>query len=487
MSHVRLAAASAASAVAVTLAAGCVEPTVDTVVAWVESVDDGSGRDVQIYDRGRRYSVRLQPDEAGSELENYALVVDPRGRGVAQSGGRRVAYAGLRDTRQPVLSNALFGGAQPSPNFAFTRNGDGLLRAPGGTTAVRYAFMPTSSSVAGMETLLEPPDGVSTGQFALISATAAPVFVWVEHQGSPTRASGRISAFAYPSDVDAGGLEVDGITELGTGQLYATPPALVSDLQATDGWCPHRTCVAPDGRGVIAPAAGRCRFWTWRWTDEPAPSGEVVPIEVVIEDGCPEDPRAIPSLFAAIDVDLAVLDDGDRVYLADLSAGRMTSAPKLWDNAGSIRFGEDGRTVVLVSDDSRMVRIDADGPRIISGDAIPCAGPPSNARISPNGYWMARVCLGDGTFAPISQALIIRVSPLGAETFISVPMEVVGIDDEGSVLMYSRSDSGEPRGLFVLDDDGGVTRIDALEPEPDDIGNGAGGTVFFAIQAFPPG
>lgn len=484
MSHVRLAAASAASAVSATLLLGCVEPTVDTVVAWVESVDDGSGRDVQIYDRGRRYAVRLEPDEAGSDLGNYGLAVDPRGVGVAQAGGRRLAYTGLTDTRQPVLTNALFGGAQPSPEFAFTRNGDGLLRAPGGTTAVRYAFMPTSSLLAGMESLLEPPDGVGTGQFELISAAGAPVFAWVEHQGSPSRASGRITAYGYPSDVNPDGLRVEAITELGTGVVFAAPPPLVSDLQITDAWCPHRTCMAPDGRGIITPAAGRCRFWSWNWGDEAGLNGDVPPREVVIEDGCPADPRTIPSLFAAIDVDLAVLDDGDRVYLADLSAGRMTSAPKLWDNAGSVRLGADGRTVVLVSDDSRVVRIDADGPRVISGDAIPCAGPPSNARISPSGLWMARVCLGDGTFAPVEQALIIRVSPLGAETFISVPMEVLGVDDGGNVLLYSRSESGEPRGLFVLDDDGGVTRIDALEPEPDDVDNGAGTTVFFAVQTF---
>ncbi len=484
MSHVRLAVAGATSAIAATLLCGCVEPTVDTVVAWVESVDDGSGRDVQIYERGRRYAVRLEPDEAGSELGNYGLAVDPRGSGVAQAGGRRLSYTGLTDTRQPVLTNALFGGAQPSSSFAFTRNGDGLLRAPGGTTAVRYAFMPTSSSSAGVESLLEPPDGVGTGQFELISATGAPVFVWAEYQGSPSRASGRIAAYAYPSDVNPSALRVDDVTELGTGQLYSGPPPLVSDLQITDFWCPHRTCVAPDGRGVIAPAAGRCRFLSWQWADEAGPNGDVPPREIVIEEGCPADPRTIPSLFAAIDVDLAVLDDGDRVYLADLSARRMTSAPKLWENAGSVRFGEDGRTAVLVSDDSRMVRIDADGPRVISGDAIPCAGPPSNARISPSGLWMARVCLGDGTFAPVEQALIIRVSPLGAETFISVPMEVLGVDDGGNVLLYSRSESGEPRGLFVLDDDGGVTRIDALEPEPDDVHNGAGSIVFFAVQAF---
>lgn len=486
MSHVRLVAPSAGTAFAAILASsGCVEPTVDTVVAWVESVDDGSGRDVQVYERGRRYAVRLVPDIAGSDLQIYGLAVDPRGRGVAQAGDRRLSYVGFEDSRQPVLTNALFGGAEPSARFAFTRSGDALLRAPGGVTAARYAFMPTSSAHAGEAVLLEPPDGLMTGQFELISAADAPVFVWVEYQGSPSRASGRVAAFAYPSDVNPEALQVDEVTALATGQVYAAALPLISDLQLGAGWCPHRTCVAPDGRGVIAPA-GRCSFWSWRWADEPGPGGEVAPEQIVIEDGCPEEPRPSPSLYAALDVDLAVLDDGDRLYLADLSARRMTSAPKLWDNAGRARFGAGGRSLTLVSDDSRVVYVDADGPRVISGDSIPCAGPPSNPRVSPSGLWMARVCLGDGTFAPASQALIIRVSPLGVETFISVPMEVLGVDDGGNVLLNSQSDAREPRGLFVLDDDGGVTRIDALEPEPQEVRDGAGNNVFFAVQNFVP-
>lgn len=485
MSHVPLAAMSAASAIAAILS-GCVEPSVELVAAWVESVDDGSGRDVQIYDRGRRFAVRLQPEVNGSDLERFGMAVDARGRGVALAGKRRTAFVGLRDTRQPVLTSEVLGGAPLSSRFAFTRSGDALLRAADGTTATRYAFMPTSSSGAGVQTLLEPPDPLATGAFELISASAAPVLYWVEYLGLPTRASGRITAFGYPSDVDPSGLQFSEITELGSGQISAGPPDLVSDLQAPDTWCPHRTCVSPDGRGVIAPAPGRCRFWRWAWGDEPGPSGEIAPKEVVIEDGCPEDPRPVPSLFAALDVDLAVLDDGDRVYLADLSAKTMRSAPKLWDNPGSIRLAEGGRAIVLVSDDSRVVRIDADGPRVISADALPCAGPPSNARTSPSGMWITRVCLGDGTFASSAQALIIRISPLGVETFVSVPMDVIGIDDGGNILMYSRSDAGEPRGLFVLEDDGGVTRIDALEPEPDLVPGVDGNEIYFSVAAVRP-
>lgn len=485
MSVGKVAALSAASAIAALLG-GCVEPTVDRVVAWVDSVDDGRGRPVQVYDRGRRYALQLEPEIAGADVENLGIAVDAWGNGVALAGERRVAYVGLRDTRQPVLTSAPLGGAAVDVRFGMLRNGDALLRSPAGSTVERYAFMPTSSFAAGTQSLLTPPDGVATGSFSLVSAAAAPVFVWVEHQGSPSRAAGRITAFAYPSDVDPDGLRVDAVTELGSGQLYAVPPPLVSELQAPDDWCPHRACVAPNGRAVIAPAGGRCQYWVWRWGDAPGPSGEIAPREVVIEDGCPEEPRTEPSLVGAIDVDLAVLDDGERVYLADLSARTLRSAPKLWSNPGNIRLGEGGRSMVFISDDSRVVRVDAAGPRVISGDALPCTGPPSTARISPNGLWMARSCLGDGTFSPVSEALLIRVSPLGAETFISIPMDVLGVDDEGAVLLYNRADSGEPRGLFVLDDDGRVSRIDDLEPEPALVRTAAGEETYFAPQAVRP-
>ncbi len=484
MPHARWTALSATTALTAMLVGGCVEPSVDRVVAWVESVDDGEGRDVQVYDRGRRFAVRLEPVVPGSGTGLLGLDVDARGLGLALRGESQVGYFGLRDSRQPVLTGASLLGAELSPVFAFTRNADALLRAPQGTTASRFAFMPTSSARAGVETLVEPPDALVAGTFELLSAADAPVFLWIEHQGSPSSVAGRVTAYAYPSDIDPDALSVETITELGQGQVFGAPPPLTSDLQIGDQWCPHRACLAPDGRTMITPAPGRCGFWVWDWSDAPGPDGDIAPREVVIEDGCPAEPRAVPSLFAAIDVDLAVLDDGDRVYLADLSTRTMRSAPKLWANAGLVRLGEGGRSVLLISDDSRVVRVDADGPRVVSGDAIPCAGPKSTARISASGMWMARVCQGDGTFAPVEQALIIRVSPLGVETFISVPMNVLGIDDGGNMLLYSDS-SGEPRGLFVIDAGGSVTRIDALEPEPAIVALPAG-QGYFAPQAVRP-
>ncbi len=481
MSRAPLLRASATTAVAAgLLVGGCAEPTVDRVVVWVDSVDDGTIRKVQVYDRGSRYAVDLEPDVPGSDTESLGIAVDPRGRGVALSGQRTTRYVGFEDTRQPVLSNAPLFGAELSAAFSFTRNGDALLRMPVGGGGSRFSFVPTASPIPVAAEAIEAPAGVETGVFSMVSAADAPVFAWVEYGQSPSRATGRVQAVAYPSDVHPDGLQVDGLTVLGQGELFGTPPGLVGDRQIRDRWCPHRTCIAPDGRSVVTPAPGRCAFWSWRWDGAEA---ETLPTLIEIEDGCPAEPRPLPSLFAQIDVDLVVLDDDDRVYLADLSARTMRSAPKLWTNAGQLRIGEGGRSVVLVSDDSRMVRVDADGPRILAADAIPCAGPPSNVHVSANGYWMTRVCLpSSGEFVGPQEGVIIRASPLGTETFASVPMEALGIDDRGNVLLFSRSDSGEPRGLFVLDAGGTVTRIDPLEPEPALVRSTVVDDIYFAQQ-----
>ncbi|MEM6290293.1 MAG: hypothetical protein AAGA54_03480 [Myxococcota bacterium] len=466
--------------VAGVLLGGCAEPTVDRVVVWVDSVDDGAVRKVQVYDRGQRYAIELEPDVPGSDTESLGLAVDPRGRGVALSGQRTTRYVGFDDTRQPVLSAAPLFGAELTAAFSFTRNADALLRAPAGSGGDRFSFVPIASPVPAVAEAITAPEGTATGEFSMVSAADAPVFVWVEHGQSPSRATGRVQAVAYPSDVHPDGLQVEALTVLGQGELFGTPPGLVGDRQIRDQWCPHRTCISPDGRSVVTPAPGRCAFWSWRWDGA---EDETSPTLIEIEDGCPAQPRPLPSLFAQIDVDLLVLDDDDRVYLADLSARTMRSAPKLWTNAGQLRLGEGGRSVVLVSDDSRVVRVDAQGPRIIAADAIPCAGPPSVAHVSANGLWMVRVCLpSEGEFAGPQQGVIIRASPLGTETFASVPMEALGIDDRGNALLFSRSDSGEPRGLFVLDAGGTVTRVDPLEPEPTLVRSTIVDDIYFSTQ-----
>ncbi len=472
----------------VLLSAGCVDPSVDRVVAWVDSVDEGSSRGLQVYDRGRLYTLDIEPLEDGAATELLSIAVDRRGRGIAASGKNNTVFVGLRDTRMPTLQGGDLLGGELEEEFMLTRNGDALLRGFEGSGMTRPAFTPISSDYAGVTEELLPPTAVANGTFSLLQASNAPILVWTEQNGNPARGWGRLQAVAYPSDVGPEAPSVDTVTVLGEGEVFGSAgPEGSAELRIPDTWCKGRVCVSPDGRSTISMGGGRCEFWWWRWAD--AVDGELAePEPVQITDGCPPEPRAEPSLVAQIGFDLAVLDDDQRVYLADLSAGTMKAAPKLWDSAGSMQMTDAGRVVVLVAADSRVVRIDADGPRVLSTESVPCLGPASTPRVSPNGMWTVRTCNGDGTFIPEEQGVIIRVSPLGLESFASVPMEPLGIDDQGAALLYSRSDSGEPRGLFVLDSDGAVSRIDPLEPEPEQLGASYDSdiNVYFASQSLQP-
>jgi hypothetical protein len=63
-------------------------------------------------------------------------------------------------------------------------------------------------------------------------------------------------------------------------------------------------------------------------------------------------------------------------------------------------------------------------------------------------------------------------------------MRGLAIDDGGNALLYSFASGDndqEPRGLFVLDANGHLARVDALEPTPLELT--AGSPYYFSAQA----
>lgn len=473
------------------VATGCADPAVDAVVAWVEAIDDGRGiRKLQVYDRGERYALELQPPEAGSGTEQLRIEVDTRGNGIAISGETGTAYASLRTGRQPWLGRDAVGGQELSERFALTRNGDAVLRGLASDITGLRLLMPTTSARAGDTIRLEPP---SVGaQNVLLQASDAPVLFWVTQYATstgPAYTVGPVRALLYPSEHGGGLPEVDAVRVLGEGFVSSTS-WLVDPMEQRigDDWCPGRACVSPDGRSLVVPSdTSPCTFAWWRWEDADPddPDRVVQPVLVTIEEVCPELPEPW-SMFAQIGHDKIVLDDDDRVYVVDLSTGDVDAGPKLWDNAGSVRLADRGRAVLLVSSDSQVVRLDADGFRLLSSESHPCLGGAVDVVVSDSGYWVARPCNGDGTFIPADTGKILRLSPLGLQAFPGIPMRPLAIDDEGNVLLYSHDDDEDPRGLFVLSSDGQVARIDPLEPQPDLVTDPAGRRVFFAVEALRP-
>lgn len=472
--------AAIASAWIVTFAPGCVDPTVGAVAAWVEGVGDGPIHKLQVYDQGRRFALDLAPDVEGSSLESVGLEIDSRGRGVAISGERSTHYIGLEDSLHPRLTGADLDSSELAQNFAFTRNGDALMRWSKAGSG-QAAFLPTTTAAAAEGFVLESP--ISDERFvgALNSAADAPVLLWNIQALDPNSMAAPNVIVAYPSDVDPTAIQVDELTELGRANLRVDVSRIgLNEERIGSAWCSGFVCLSPQGRSAVTYGSGRCTLRWWRWLDDV--------VEDVELDGCPDGPSLAPDpdLIAQIGYDLVVLDDEDRVYLADLSARTMKAAPKLWGEEGRVFVVDRGRVVVLVTSDARVTRIDADGPRVISARAVACPDTEGTVVVSPNGYWVVRTCLGDLVNSVGGASLVARVSPLGTEVIPTVPMTALAVDNEGNTLLYSHSVQGVPRGLFVLSSDGTLSRIDALEPQPAALRSGAGSSIFLSARAIAP-
>jgi hypothetical protein len=447
----------------------CGEPTARVLAAWVTADVGVEVHHAQIYDDGRRYALPWAPNIPGTSPEKLHLAMDDRGRGVALSGQSRTVYRSLRDRRIGILTEGEFQG-----EVAFTRNADAIFRffEPDAIGTV-LALLPTASrfSMTPVD-LRSPTPGSTTSVWSILSASDAPVMFWVEQSDSPLRADGVVQAIAYPSSLGET-LPVSEPIVLATGTLRgraiieAAHPARI----AGDDWCTGRTCVSPSGRVLSTMAPDEpCVLRLWTWTDAPDAQTLVEAERVPLPDGCrPEDD---PWLVAQIADDVFVLDDDDRIYVADLGANTMHAVPKLGDGFGDMLVRDSGRVVLFVTLSGQVVQVDASGPRLLATEQTFCSAR-DGLTASPSGNWVVQTC-GHGslvdTFAPVATSgSIVRVSALGLERFFGVSMRVLGIDDEGNVLLYSYKTSdaqGTPRSLFVLTGDGQLARVDTLDPTP---------------------
>jgi hypothetical protein len=451
------------------LSVACGDPAADVLAAWITADVGVEVQQVQIYDGGRRYSVPWTPSLPGSGTELLQIGVDPRGRGVALSGLGSTSYQSLRDARRGILDEGDYENA-----FSFTRNGDGVMRffrldAQGHP----LALMPTTSAFGMRSAELRPPVASSTSTvWTTLTAANAPVLVWVEQSESPLRTDGVVQAVAYPSSIGET-LSVSEPTVLATGALHgaeivdAAAPARI----AGDSWCPGRTCIAPSGRVLSTMMPDEpCVLRLWTWTSAPDAETPVVAERVPLPSTCPVERD--PWLIAQIADDVFVLEDDDLVHVADLGANTMVAVPKLGDGSADMLVRDAGRVVLLVSLSGQVVHVDASGPRLLAAEQTVCSLRDGLAA-SPSGQWVAQTCgLGGGSegFAPAPPVgSIVRVSSLGLERYFGVSMRVLGIDDEGNVLLYSYAlgeAQGNPRSLFVLTGDGQLARVDPLDEKP---------------------
>lgn len=453
-------------------ALACGEPSARVLVAWVSADRGTEVNHVQIYDDGRRYVVPWATNIPGSRTEQLRLDVDDRGRGIALSGPGETLYQSLRDRRLGITSE---GRSEFQPEVAFTRNADAVVRSfkpdAFGTAIV---ILPTTSEFAMTQFELRPPAPVSPeSAWTMMSAANAPVFFWIEQGMSPSRAEGVVQAVGYPSALG----EVLPVSEpviLATGVLHgrglvgSERPARISG----DKWCAGRTCASPSGRVLSTMMPDEpCTLRVWSWVGARDVDVNVQAERLVLPRSCRESDD--PWLVAQIADDVFVLDDDDRVYVADVTAGSMQAVPKLdGDGFTEMMVRDRGRVVLLVTTTGQVVRVDGSGPRLLATEQTYCSSR-DTLNASPSGNWVVQSC-GQGSFAdafsPVPEVgSVVRVSSLGLERYFGIPMRTLGIDDEGNVLLHSYRGTDThrvPRSLFVLTGDGQLAKVDSLDPTP---------------------
>lgn len=464
----------------------CAQPSVDALVVWIESVgDDDATRQVQVYDSGDRIEATFRPEDEGSTPDLLQLGVDGQARGVLASGKSRTQFfeLGPDGGRQGFLdvsvSDADTSFQDLAPDFFLTRGSDAVLREilPRGEVT-RWAMLPLTGPRALRPVLLSQPGPPSstTLRWSLGSASDASILTFTEVTPTPIHPEGDIVVVAYPS-AHGVGASIDQPVELSRGRLEGR--AIDDGLQIgrlTSEHCPDRVCIAPSGRVVYTMGKSPCSVVRWAWADA-APGTEPAPIRIdVPPEACPG--SSDPLLAAVVDDDTIVLDDERRIYTYTIPDGDLPgvarSAPKLADGLERFVRIERGHAYIYLTPAGEMMRVDAQGPRIVSTERSVCTVEDGFA-VSPSGNWAILTCGAVTEASGVGGGVVIRVSPLGLEQFFGISMFPLAIDDDGTAMLYSfdRDESPEdrvPRGLFVLDGTGELARIDELEPAPAAVG-----------------
>lgn len=460
--------------------AACQSPSADVLAVWLDASqrDDGT-RKIQLYDSGTRREIELKPTLADSSTDAIQLAVAPDGHGIAVSSvrGTTVWHDLERGTRGSV-------GVGPwgdlAASFFWSRSGRALLRDIDDDFDPGAVLLPISID-APAPLWLPAPEPVHPGAIGqLRSASDAPVIYWFEGalgsaDAGGDRVDGTVAAFRYPADDDR--TPVDDLVELGRSTMHTRwidHEAYRDRIGAVAGaWCTQSVCVTPDGDAAIGIGMNPCQLLRWHPGRKSDAGTSRLPREVDLPSSCLVDGE--PHLLAALDARHVLLDDEERLYLADLDRRTWQTIPKLGASTQIVMVpAQAGRAMSFVSAAGAVLRADADGFTVVNAERVRC-GVDSRPISSPSGQWIVTTCsnledtIVEGDPPGLLVRTVVRISSLGIERFDGLAMRALAVDDSGRALLYSYSagdSEGVPRGLFVLDGDGQLARVDDLEPPP---------------------
>lgn len=435
---------------------------------WLDATSSSDDPRIHVYDRGGR---RELPLALGPEQTITSMQLGPRASGVlVRVGDRRAAWIDLRDGRRlPLLlpPAELVGSA----TVELSEDGGALLwrELDLATQEGRVLVLPLAPGLplardeqAGMVPL------AYEGQARwLVSARAAPV-VLIAGQDQ------RLALVGWP---DAAGeamqlreLAVD-VREDRTQDDREPSSCNYASASAGDG-CVTHVGLDPAGElAIVADAKGT----SWQRFDRRAPERAelVLPAELA---AVLEVDAAGLGLVQVLDRDHAVWLSSGVLHWWDLARDEVRSLPVLGEAPFHVLAVDEGRALLFAATNGPVLRADLDGLRPLSLVTTPClaAGGPV---ASPRGGWIAWTCYDALTELAASQGVVVRVSALGLERFVGVPMTPLAIDDEGQLLLHSVQSVADdtldgvdaqdsPRSLFVLSREGVLSRVDELEPQP---------------------
>ncbi|MEZ4380618.1 MAG: hypothetical protein R3A79_04695 [Nannocystaceae bacterium] len=495
--------------------AACDTPTVDARAVWLDEEHVGDARTLHVYSRGVLETSTVRAAGAGGATDQALLLeLAPGGGGAlvmlsdpapllaAGASSLRAAYLDFEGRRALPFAVAL-GLRAPTPFFS--RRGDALawVDACAGeldVLALAPGYAHIVADAEGERRLeharvpLGAKDPRCLPRWGAASASAAPVIFALAgiDDGNVVVAEpgAEIIALRYAGE---GGAAATKIEELGRGYL---DPAIVNGRPVGCG--SSVGClglVDPDGASLSV-VGGRdepCRIQRWSWVPEVGEDGALaIPPATCVWKGSGD-------VLAAISPRHYVIGRDQRLLRLDWTTGEEVGLPVVGDGllgAGDFTWSlsRDGRAVSAVSGTGFMVRVDAARVEVINIVQVLCAGEQAPV-FSASGRWAAWTCAivndgldggeadvpgGDnsevqGESSPLGT--VVRASVGGLERFDGVPMWPVAIDDSGELLLYSRSDgalnddfgqpAGSPRNLYVLGSDGELSRVDAMEPDPE--------------------
>ncbi len=495
------------------LSAACAEPSVDALAVWLEG---STATKFELYDGGERRSLPFRAKVEGSDPSKLQVVVVPGGRG----------FVVLPQNDTMVWLDANDGGyVEVEAEAEWGKLASEMELVESGIAATRW-----NSAQTGMVILptvrghrapiwFERPEHYLGVQLSLRSPPESDV-LWAI---PPPFGDEPTTVVVY--EMTRPGAKTPALVELERAQLRWRPP-LAGSGSFIPNRCENGACLTPDGSalvamrgqfeasqacidyGVACPPQPTCWAVRYRWQG-PLDGRERIE-QLRLPDDCdfdhddlpetPEVPReGLLDIIAALSEDVIVLMDSNlRIYRADLAAGTWLSLPRIGpvDLASDsqlaprmqLHVAEGGRAVLLVAENLQVIRADAQGLRIHSGEQLACSEIDSLV-VSPGGEWLLAMCEVaiteglDGDDDPLRT--VVRISPLGLEQYPGISMRPLAIDDGGNALLYSFASGDndqEPRGLFVLDAQGRLSRIDALEPAPLELTPGSAPSYYFSAR-----